>query len=174
MNNPAGTERCDTPGTVSTEATTGGTDIRFGVATGVGCAADETMICPDVGATLASNGTYGIALGGGRTPNPPTIPDPDTDTPLELIAPPDVTVILDPGVPPTLGSAALLGGGMSPDPGTPLDFSPPLDPPMPVSPDAPPVAHNKPQCHHSNVIMTPLYFCPGQCWPDSYTMSIRA
>ena len=150
MNDPAGTtESCDTPGTVSTEATTGGADITFGVAAGVGCTADETMICPDVGATLASNGTHGIALEGGRTPNPPTIPGPDTDTPLELNAPPDVTVVLDPGAPPTLSSTALLGDGMSTDPGPPLDFPPSLDPPVPPSPDAPPVAHNKPQCHYS-------------------------
>ena len=98
-------------------------------------------VCPDVGATLVSNGTHGIALGGGRTPNPPRLPDP-----------PDVTVVIDPGVSPTPGRAALLGDGTSPDPGTPLD------PPVPPNPDAPPVALNKPQCHHS----TPLVFLP---WP---------
>ena len=37
MNDPVRTtENCDT-GTVSNEATTGGTDVGFGVATGVGC-----------------------------------------------------------------------------------------------------------------------------------------
>ena len=110
------------------------------------------MVCPDVGATLVSNGTHGIALGGGRTPNPPRLPDPGTDTLLGLNVPPDVTVVIDPGVSPTPGPAALLGDGTSPDPGTPLD------PPVPPNPDAPPVALNKPQCHHS----TPLVFLP---WP---------
>ena len=69
MNDPVETTvivNCDAPGTVSTEATTGGTDIGFGVATGVGFVVEETVI--------ASNGTHGTALGGGRAPNPHTFP----------------------------------------------------------------------------------------------------
>ena len=64
----------------------GGTGIGFGVTTGVGCVVGETPMCPD--AVLASNGTHGMAQGGGRTPNPPTNPDPhafpapDSNTPL--------------------------------------------------------------------------------------------
>ena len=112
--------------------TTCGTGIGFVVTTGVGCVVGETPVCPE--AVFASNGTHGIALRGGRTPNPPPNPDPDAFPP--------------------------------PEPDTPLGVDVPPDCTDPDVHDAPPVAHNKPQCQHFTLYMTPLYFGLDPYWPD--------